>query len=188
MIELLQTVGGLTEVSEIHTFTGYRERPDGSMGTETTVVIRDTGPADIHRWNVSATDEEGHAIHSNEYDADLDTAILTLRWYELDVTDTPRDSPPSIPSVGMPTRTLLREGSDQILWVDGLFVLPVGSRINLDNLSGHSQLPLPPERFPSGHADAIVTGLNVWGMMSAGRILVLEVQLVPVGEAALPPL
>jgi hypothetical protein len=95
---------------------------------------------------------------------------------------------PAVPRVALPTETLIMEGNDQILWIDGVLSLPIGARINLDNVAGLPQLPLAVERFPRGRADAVVTGVRLWGTMGAGRVLVLEVQIVGVDERSLPPL
>jgi len=95
------------------------------------------------------------------------------------VTDEPLD-PPHLP---LPTETLIQEsGSDaQLLWLDGLLPLPIGSRINLDNLRGLPQVPLDSERFPNGRADAVVVGVRLWGTQGNGRVLVLEVELTEAG-------
>ena len=92
------------------------------------------------------------------------------------------------PHIPLPTQTVVTEpdGAGHLLWFEGLLPLPVGARINLDNVDGLPQVPLDPERFPSGHADAVVRGVKVWGTQGAGRCLVLEVELeAPGGE--LPP-
>lgn len=88
-----------------------------------------------------------------------------------------------IPHVPLPTQTLVREaGRGQLLWIDGLLPLGIGTRINLDNIPVHPQVPLDPERFPSGRADAVVVKAGIWGTLDAMRCLVLEVELVPAGE------
>lgn len=84
--------------------------------------------------------------------------------------------PPHIP---MPTETLVLENGDrQLLWFDGFVPLPIGSRIELTN-RGDLKVPLDPERFPGGSADAVVTGMRVWGTQggASSRCLVLDVEL-----------
>ena len=94
------------------------------------------------------------------------------------------DEPIDPPHLPLPTETLVQEAGsdDQLLWLDGLLPLPMGSRINLDNVGDLPRVPLDPERFPSGRADAVVVGVRVWGTQSPGRVLVLEVELNEPGE------
>jgi hypothetical protein len=40
------------------------------------------------------------------------------------------------PHAPMPTRTLIKDGEEPLLWIDSLLVLPLGARINLDNIPG----------------------------------------------------
>lgn len=83
----------------------------------------------------------------------------------------------------MPRETLVMEEDDtQLLWIDGLLPLPIGTVINLDNISGHPQVPLDSERFPNGHADAVVTELHLWGTQGDERVLVLKVKLLAPGS------
>ncbi len=57
-----------------------------------------------------------------------------------------------------------------------------GSRISLDNLPSHQQVPLDPERFPTGTTDAVVVNVSLWGPQSPIGCFVLEVKLTePVG-------
>jgi hypothetical protein len=91
---------------------------------------------------------------------------------------------PPIPHFPLPTETLVREedSDDPLLWFDGLLPLPIGSRINLDNAGDLPRVPLDRERFPNGHADAVVVRVGVWGTQGAGRYLVLEVRLTEPGD------
>ena len=91
-----------------------------------------------------------------------------------------------VPHVPLPVETLLIADGVQLLWIDGLMPLPIGTRINLDNIPGHPQVPLDPEQFPNGRADAIVIGINLWGTQGAGRTLVLNVELVEPGAGIFP--
>ena len=77
------------------------------------------------------------------------------------------DHPEDIPHVPPPAETLLLADNQRLLWIDGFMPLPIGSRINLDNIPGHPQVLLDRERFPRGRADAIVVGINLWGTQSA---------------------
>lgn len=74
----------------------------------------------------------------------------------------PSEDPPAPPKFPLPRETLVmtNEPPRQILRFEGLLQLPIGSRINLDNVPGHPQVPLDRKRFPSGRADAIVVGLG----------------------------
>ncbi len=85
------------------------------------------------------------------------------------------------PEISPPTRTLVLgvDGNQQtqLLWIEGLLPLPIGSVINLDNIPGAPVVPLDEERFPNGRADAEVIGVRLWGALSESRILVLEVRL-----------
>ena len=85
---------------------------------------------------------------------------------------------PGPPEVGMPNRTLVQErGGRYLLSFEGLLILPIGARINIDNLPGLPQVQLDAERFERGHADAEVVGVRVWGTQGADPVLVLEVEL-----------
>jgi hypothetical protein len=65
----------------------------------------------------------------------------------------------------------------------GLIATPIGTRINIDNRpDGARNVPIDSEQFPSGHADAIVTDVYLWGTQSPARIAVPKVDLVPPGE------
>ena len=46
-------------------------------------------------------------------------------------------------------------------------------------------MPLDPERFPNGNADALVVGVRVWGTQG-NPILVLDVELVHPGACPMP--
>jgi hypothetical protein len=87
-----------------------------------------------------------------------------------------------VPRIPLPSETLVKEkGGGHILWFDGLLLLPVGTRIHLDNRPGRPdqpQVPLDPERFPSGRANAIVTGVRISDTQSSNRCLVLDVELM----------
>lgn len=79
-----------------------------------------------------------------------------------------------LPRFPLPTETLVREGEDYpLLWLDGLLPLPKGSRIEL----GGPEVDLDSERFPTGHADAVVTGMTLSRTQYDSRFLVLEVEL-----------
>lgn len=65
--------------------------------------------------------------------------------------------------------TLVRErGERPLVWLDGLLPLPIGARIELDDL-------------PTGRADAVVVGVTLVG---ESRFLALEVELHDAGGAA----
>jgi len=88
--------------------------------------------------------------------------------------------PPHFP---LQTQTLITEqGGGHLFYFDGLIPLPIGTRINLDNLEGESRVPIDHERFPSGHADAIALNAFVWGTQSSNSCLVLEVELTEPGD------
>jgi hypothetical protein len=82
------------------------------------------------------------------------------------------------PHAPMPTGTLLREEGLPLLWIDGLLPLPPGARLHLDNLPGGPEI-VDRHRFPSGHADAIVIAVEVFGAVSDESHLALAVELVP---------
>ncbi len=94
-----------------------------------------------------------------------------------------RVSESDVPRIPLPSETLVKEkGGGHVLWFDGLLVLPVGTRIHLDNRPGRPdqpQVPLDPERFPSGRASAIVVGVRISDTQSSNRCLVLDVEMVP---------
>lgn len=52
----------------------------------------------------------------------------------------------------------------------------------MDDLYDEPQISLDPERFPTGHADAGVVNVLIWGTQSSSRLLVLEVQLTEAGD------
>ncbi len=85
------------------------------------------------------------------------------------------DKPHKPLHIRMPLETLIQEQSTgiQLLWIEGVLPLPIGSRINLDGM----QVPLDPERFPKGTADAVVVSVSMWGTPNTGARLVLEVTL-----------
>jgi hypothetical protein len=58
------------------------------------------------------------------------------------------DDPIDPPHLPLPNVTLVQEQEteDQLLWFDGLLPLPIGSRINLDNIGESPQVPLDLER------------------------------------------
>lgn len=95
---------------------------------------------------------------------------------------------PEVPRVPLPSGTLLmtRNPQQQLLWIDGLLPLPVGTRIQLDNIPGYPQVELDPNRFPGGRADAIVVGMSLWGTQSPLRTLLLYVELELPGEGVWP--
>ena len=83
------------------------------------------------------------------------------------------------PHVRMPVETLIqeKETGDHLLWIEGLLPLPIGFRINLDNLPTHPHIPLDLERLPAGTTDAVVVSLRMGGTQNAVGCLVLEVEL-----------
>jgi hypothetical protein len=93
------------------------------------------------------------------------------------------DEPVDPPRIPLPTETLVQEKAtqQQLLWIDGLLPLPIGSRINLGQL-GQRLVPIDPARFPSGMADAVVVNVRLWGPHSPARCLVLEVELTEPGD------
>ena len=73
----------------------------------------------------------------------------------------------------VPTQTLVMDAGSgrQLLRIDGLVTLPVGSRIQLGTITN------PPV------SDGIVTGVRLWGAAPPGRpLLVLDVMLAGPGE------
>jgi hypothetical protein len=89
------------------------------------------------------------------------------------------ERPVEPPHIRMPVETLVQERGtgDQLLWIEGVLPLPIGSRISLDNLPSHRQVPFDPERFPTGTTDAVVVNVSLWGPQSPIGCLVLEVKL-----------
>ena len=85
----------------------------------------------------------------------------------------------TLPKTRMPVETLVQEqkSGDQLLWIEGLLPLPIGSRINPGNVPGHTPLPTNPARTSLDGVDAIVVSVNLWGIQSAVGCLVLEVEL-----------
>jgi hypothetical protein len=83
-----------------------------------------------------------------------------------------------VPHFPLPMETLVREvGGQPLLRLEGLLPLPVGARINLDDLPDRPGVPLDRQRFPRGRADAVVVNVLLWGTQSEDRCLVLEVEL-----------
>ena len=78
----LERVGGLTELARVHTFRGYRLRPDDEI-VEVTVEILDRGEGYSGRWTVSIEDDMGNGADSEPED-DLQAAIAGVHWVELD--------------------------------------------------------------------------------------------------------
>ena len=76
---------------------------------------------------------------------------------------------------------LEQENQHQLIWFSGLLLLPIGSRINIDNVSGFPAVPLDPGRFPTGRADAVVVNVRLWGTQGPS-CLVLEVELTEAGD------
>jgi len=87
-------------------------------------------------------------------------------------------------SVPLPLDTIVMdEGHTQLFKFEGLFFLPIGARIQIDNGVGDgTDVPLDAEKFPSGRADAIVTGIRLWGTQSSKRVLILDVEVRDVGS------
>ncbi len=94
------------------------------------------------------------------------------------------DEGTSVPRVSLPTETLVIEQrtGNQLLWLDGVLVLPLGARINLDNVPAHQHVPLDSDRHRRGYLDAVVVGMYLWGTLGDNRCLVLEVELGPPGS------
>jgi hypothetical protein len=81
-------------------------------------------------------------------------------------------------TVPLPTETIVMDGGHrQLLKFEGILCLPIGTRIHIDNVLEGAEVPLDGERFPNGHADAIVTGIRLWGTQSSARALILDVEL-----------
>jgi len=87
-------------------------------------------------------------------------------------------------SVPLPTETIVMdEGQTQLWKFEGLFCLPIGARMHIDNdVDNDRNVPLDIEKFSSGRADAIVTGIRVWGTQSSKRVLILDVEVRDVGS------
>lgn len=60
--------------------------------------------------------------------------------------------------------------------------LPIGARIQLDDVDEAKKIDFDWDQFPSGHADAIVTGIRIWGAQSMRPALVLEVEVKETGS------
>ena len=87
-------------------------------------------------------------------------------------------------NIPLPIETIVMdEGHTQLFMFDGLVCLPIGTRIQIDNGVGgdDTDVPLDAEKFPSGRADAIVTGIRLWGTQSPKRALILDVEIRDVG-------
>jgi hypothetical protein len=74
------------------------------------------------------------------------------------------------------------ENHTQLFKFEGLFCPPIGTRIHVDNGVGGDDIPLDEVQFPNGHADAIVTGIRIWGTQSPARALILEVEMMDPGS------
>jgi hypothetical protein len=86
-------------------------------------------------------------------------------------------------SIPLPTETIVMdENHTQLFKFEGPLCLPIGARIHIDNGVGGDNVPLDDEKFPSGHADAIVTGLRIWGTQSPRRVLILDVEVKDPGS------
>ncbi len=83
-----------------------------------------------------------------------------------------------------PTETIVfDESHTQLFKFEGLVCLPIGTRIHIDNgIEGVIDVPLDAEKFPRGRADAIVTGIRLWGTQSPNRVLILDVEVRNVGS------
>ncbi|MFZ0667091.1 MAG: winged helix-turn-helix domain-containing protein [Acidimicrobiales bacterium] len=95
----------------------------------------------------------------------------------------PMTDPSYPPHFPMPSATVVMEEDDdgnttELLWIDGLLHLPVGSVINLDNVFDMPHVPLDPAQFPGGHADAEVISLRLAGTQGTRSVLYLMVKLV----------
>lgn len=82
-------------------------------------------------------------------------------------------------SIPLPTDTIVMDQDHtQSFIFEGLFCLPIGARIPINNgVDDGEGVPLDAEKFPSGRADAIVTGIRLWGIESPKRTLILDVEL-----------
>ena len=87
-------------------------------------------------------------------------------------------------SVPLPIDTIVMDQDHtQLFKFEGIFCLPIGARIQIDNGVGDGvDVPLNAEKFPSGRADAIVTGMRIWGTQSPKRALIVEVEVKDVGS------
>jgi hypothetical protein len=75
------------------------------------------------------------------------------------------------------------ETQEQLIWFDGLLTVPIGTIIHIDNQSGGPPIPLDPEQFPSGSADAKVVEVRIWATQTDESCLCLYVQLNAPGES-----
>lgn len=86
-------------------------------------------------------------------------------------------------NVSLPTVTIVLDGNTALLKFEGVLCLPVGSRIQIDNIDSEAEVPLDIERFPAGHADAVVMGIRVFGTQGgSASALILDVKLTDPGS------
>ncbi len=92
------------------------------------------------------------------------------------------DEAPTTPRFKPPSVTLVDDvHGGQLMRYEGLVPLPIGTRIEFNNIGGVPSVSLDPERFPNGRADGIVVGLRVFGAQADSAALVLDVELVEPG-------
>lgn len=80
IITQIQKASGLTEVARVTTFEGYHE-----TAGKVEIRVRDRGVPGPHRYSVFAqsVDFPGKTATGNS-EAELDTAIATAHWFNLD--------------------------------------------------------------------------------------------------------
>jgi len=91
--------------------------------------------------------------------------------YAVPVTTGDDEIPAEVPHAKAPDRTLVMDAGShrQLLWIDGVVILPVGARIELADPK----------------ADAVVIGIRLWGAGGGSHpLLVLDVMLVQPGARA----
>jgi hypothetical protein len=88
------------------------------------------------------------------------------------------------PRFPLPAETIVDATTgERLCRFKGPLWLPLGSRIQFDNVPGFPQVHLDSERFPDGRADGIVTKVSLWGTQAPSRVVVLSVVLVLPGQA-----
>jgi len=94
------------------------------------------------------------------------------------------------PHAPIPTRTLINDGEEPLLWIDDLLVLPLGAGINLDNIPGgpevvdRSRFPSRARRRPRGGRQAL--GSRGRGPRRAERPVRLAQRALAAGEQDRP--
>lgn len=82
VINRLQQEGGLSEVSQVFFFEGYRKTKGGDL-QEVTVKILDAGPGESERYTCEAASEDGKVARGNPAGT-IDEALAITHWYKLD--------------------------------------------------------------------------------------------------------